>query len=531
MKECHYGVGIVTGQSLLHSYTKPIAPPARIYYMHGAVNLIFPHQLFKHHPAIHGSRPVYLVEETLFFNQYRFNKKKLVLHRASMQWYSRHLTDKQIRVEYIEATNELCDVRKLIDHLAKQGVEQIFYADVADDWLRKRIEHRCEKHGMAIKTYKSPNFLNSTTETAEYFDGRKRYFQTDFYIEQRKQRNILLEANGKPIGGKWTYDSENRKRFPKDGVLPLLSIAPENEYVKEAIKWVDKNYGENYGNTSSPFGNIGGFYPTNFDEAEDWLDDFLKNRFENFGIYEDAIVANQSFIYHSVLTPALNIGLLTPQQIIDRALEAAADYDVPLNSVEGFIRQIMGWREFIHILYEREGVKQRTQNYWGFTRRIPESFWSGKTGIPPIDTIIKKVNATAYTHHIERLMIMGNFFLLCEFRPDDVYRWFMEMYIDAYDWVMVPNVYGMTQFADGGLMMSKPYISASNYLMKMSDFKKGPWQDVWDGLFWRFMHVHRDFFTQNPRLGMLVRTFDKMPDEKRKTHLSTAEKFLKELNG
>ena len=226
----------------------------------------------------------------------------------------------------------------------------------------------------------------------------------------------------------------------------------------------------------------------------------------------------------------LNIGLLNPQQIIDKAIQAAIDNEIPLNSLEGFIRQIIGWREFIRIVYEREGTRQRTTNYWRFTRKIPDSFWNGTTGIHPVDTVIKRLLKTGYCHHIERLMVLGNFMLLCEFDPDEVYRWFMEMFIDSYDWVMVPNVYGMTQFADGGLMTTKPYISGSNYLMKMGDWDKGEWTQIWDGLFWRFMHVHRDFFLTNPRLGMLVKTFDKMPEVKRRTHLKNAEEFLKSLS-
>jgi deoxyribodipyrimidine photolyase-related protein len=177
-------------------------------------------------------------------------------------------------------------------------------------------------------------------------------------------------------------------------------------------------------------------------------------------------------------------------------------------------------------VYQLKGTEERTRNYWGFTRKIPESFWQGTTGIEPLDLTIKKVLDTGYCHHIERLMVVGNFMLLCEFDPDEVYRWFMELFIDAYDWVMVPNVYGMSQFADGGLMSTKPYISGSNYLMKMSDFKKGTWQETWDALFWRFMHVHRDFFLQNPRLGMLVRSFDKMPSEKQNALLVKADKYL-----
>ncbi len=226
----------------------------------------------------------------------------------------------------------------------------------------------------------------------------------------------------------------------------------------------------------------------------------------------------------------LNAGLLTPQEVIDEALAFASENEVPINSLEGFVRQIIGWREFIRGIYVVKGREERTRNFWGFERKIPASFYEGTTGIEPVDVTIKKVLETGYCHHIERLMVLGNFMLLCEFDPDEVYRWFMELFIDAYDWVMVPNVYGMSQFADGGLMSTKPYISGSNYILKMSDYKKGGWQKTWDGLFWRFMHVHRDFFSSNPRLGMLLRTFDRMGEEKQKAHLEEAERFLKTLS-
>jgi deoxyribodipyrimidine photolyase-related protein len=495
-----------------------------------SVVIIFPHQLFQKHPAVNKERVVYLTEENLFFNQYNFNKKKLVLHRASMKCYADWLTKSGVNVNYIDAKDTLADLRLLIGHLAKRGVTQIHYADVADNWVDRRLTEACTKNHMQLVKYGTPNFLNDTEDAAMFFNKQKTYFQTDFYKEQRKQRDILLEPDGKPIGGRWTYDNENRLRFPKNEVVPLLNIPAQNKYVTEAAHYVDKHFAHNYGNTASPFGNLKGFYPVNHADAEKWLDDFLKQRLYNFGVYEDAMVANESFLYHSVLSPLINIGLLDPQQVINKTLDFAADQDIPLNSLEGFIRQIMGWREFIHIVYEREGSRQRTRNYWGFKRKIPSSFWNGTTGIHPVDMVIKKVLATGYTHHIERLMVMGNFMLLCEFDPDDVYRWFMEMYIDAYDWVMVPNTYGMTQFADGGLMMTKPYISGSNYLVKMGDWRKGPWQQIWDGLFWRFMHVHRGFFKNNPRLSMLVTSFDKMPAEKKNTHLTFANNFLKTLD-
>lgn len=495
-----------------------------------AVTVIFPHQLFKEHPAVNKNRKVYLIEEELFFNQYLFNKKKLVLHRASMKFYAEYLTEKNFKVQYIDAISNECGVAGFVNYLARNNVGEIHYADVVDDWLRRRLTKAAKMNEIALVEYASPSFLNTISDVNDFFDSRGTYFQTDFYIEQRKQRKLLLEPDGKPIGGKWTYDYENRLKFPKGEVIPGNPLPKENNFVSEAIAYVEKNYSSNYGNTEPPFFKKEGFFPVSFKEAEKWLNDFLQQRFAKFGVYEDAMVKEQGLLYHSALTPMLNIGLLTPQQIIDKALQAAVEYDIPLNSLEGFIRQIMGWREYIRIVYEREGRLQRTKNYWGFKRKIPSSFWTGKTGIHPVDVVVTKVLQSGYSHHIERLMVMGNFMLLCEFDPDDVYRWFMEMYVDAYDWVMVPNTYGMTQFADGGLMMTKPYISGSNYLMKMGNWEKGSWQQVWDGLFWRFMHVHRDFFIQNPRLGMLLKSFDKMPLLKQKEHLDIANNFLEILN-
>ncbi len=493
--------------------------------MSDSVTIIFPHQLFQNHPALHKSRVVFLVEEWLFFRQYSFHKKKLVLHRASMKFYENWLQQNKYTVSYIETNVKENDCRQLVASLAMRNVTDIHIAAVADDWLHKRLQEACKKNKITLHIYNSPGFLNTQQSIDDYFSKRKTYFQTDFYIWQRKQRNILLEADGKPIGGKWTYDADNRQKFPAKEEVPALELPNDNKYVVEAKQYVKKYFPGNYGDIEGVC-----LFAATFADAENWFDDFLKNRFEKFGMYEDAIVAKEFVLNHSVLAPMLNIGLLQPTQVIDKSLAAATNYNIPLNSLEGFLRQIMGWREFIHIVYEREGTMQRTKNFWGFTRKIPVSFWKGETGIVPIDLTIKKILQTGYCHHIERLMVMGNFMLLCEFDPDEVYRWFMELFIDAYDWVMVPNVYGMTQFADGGLMTTKPYISGSNYLMKMGDYQKGDWQVVWDGLFWRFMHKHRGFFLKNPRLGMLVKTFDKMATEKQQRHLNNAEVFLKTLD-
>ncbi len=489
-----------------------------------SISLIFPHQLFEKHPSLAKDRFVYLVEENLFFTQYKFHKQKLVFHRSSMKFYQDYLERRKLNVIYIDSTNELSDIRKLIPHLQQKGFEEIHFADVADNWLEKRIKQTADKFGIPFREYPSPAFLNSKEELKEYFSGKKKYSQTDFYIKQRKKFGILINEDGSPLGGKWTYDTENRLKYPTTKKPPEVNFPSANKYYEEAIRYVNENFSDNYGEINKYF-----IYPGTFEESKKWFNDFLEKRFSEFGSYEDAIVAEEHILHHSVLTPMLNVGLITPTYIIETTLNFSERHKIPLNSVEGFIRQIIGWREFIRGVYETSGSIQRTKNYWGFKRKIPESFWNGTTGIEPPDITIKKVLQTGYCHHIERLMVLGNFMVLCEFDPDEVYRWFMELFIDAYDWVMVPNVYGMSQFADGGLMATKPYISGSNYLMKMSDYKKGEWQSIWDGLFWRFMDKHRKFFLSNPRLGMLIKTFDKMSDERKNTLLTAAENYLKTI--
>ncbi|NND88222.1 MAG: cryptochrome/photolyase family protein [Flavobacteriaceae bacterium] len=491
------------------------------------VNLIFPHQLYQESPLFAIGAPYFIIEEFLFFKQYPFHKQKIAFHRASMKRYAELLQqEKGYKVTYIEAIQEESDVRKLLPYLKKQDITHINYIDPTDNWLQSRLSNGAEEHDLKLNELNSSLFINSKEDLAPFFkSGKKKFHQTSFYKEQRELRDILLDQNGKPKGGKWTYDTENRKKYPKKKTPPTLEFPENNSYYKEASTYVEKHFADHYGSLSNSIR-----YPIDFKESESWLQQFLKNRFKEFGPYEDAIVEDNSFLHHSVLTPMLNVGLLTPRDILDECLRFSEENDIPINSTEGFVRQILGWREFMRGMYEFKGSEERTRNFWKFDRKIPKSFYNGTTGILPLDNTIKKVLKIGYCHHIERLMILGNFMLLCEFDPDDVYQWFMELFIDSYDWVMVPNVYGMSQFADGGMMATKPYISGSNYIMKMSNYEKGEWQEVWDGLFWRFMHVHRDFFQSNPRLGMLVGMFDKMSDSKQKQHLNNAKNFISTID-
>lgn len=462
----------------------------------------------------------------MFFRQFDFHKMKLAYHRASMKSHEAYLQKMKLVVKYIDANQDQSDVRVLLDELAQDGIEVINYINPTDCWLEKRLKDVAQQKQVELVEHETHMFLNSDHDLASFFKASKKtFFQTTFYKQQRIQRNILVNEDNQPLGGQWSFDVDNRKRYPKKKVPPPIQSPAIDMHWEEAVRYVEKHFAANLGHTSEQPA-----YPYNRMEADKWLQQFFEHRFKEFGLYEDAIVQNEIVLNHSLLTPMMNVGILGPQEVLNRALAYAEQHDIPINSLEGFVRQILGWREFIRGLYEHRGGQMRTRNFWGFRRKIPKSFYEGTTGIEPIDNVIRKVLRNAYCHHIERLMVLGNFMLLCEFDPDDVYRWFMELFIDSYDWVMVPNVYGMSQFADGGLMATKPYISSSNYLMKMGDYQKGKWQSIWDGLFWRFMHTHREFFLQNPRLGMLIRTFDKMDRKKQRAHLEQADNYLKELD-
>jgi deoxyribodipyrimidine photolyase-related protein len=362
-------------------------------------------------------------------------------------------------------------------------------------------------------------FLCSAGDIADFFRGKEKFHQTSFYMFQRRRRDILMER-GKPVGGRWTYDPMNRRKLPRGLDVPRLPDPDNEPYASVARDYVNRKFPDHPGETS-PF-----MYPVTHEAAQKWLEHFLTERLGNFGDYQDAISAREPYVFHSLLSPLLNIGLLTPKQVLAAALDFASDRPVPMNSLEGFVRQVLGWREYVRAVYLLAGEKQRAGNFWGHTRNLPEAFYTGSTGIPPVDTVIRRLLATAYAHHIERLMVLGNFMLLAEIDPRAVYQWFMEMFIDAYDWVMVPNVFGMSQFADGGLIMTKPYVSSSHYLMKMSDYPAGPWCEVWDGLFWRFIQKHQDYFQKNPRLKPMVRVLNRMTQERVRDLIQKAEGFL-----
>jgi deoxyribodipyrimidine photolyase-related protein len=405
--------------------------------------------------------------------------------------------------------------------MKKDGIETVHVVDVTDYWLSKRIAAACQKYKLTLTAHESPLFILPKSDAIERYKASKKHL-AKFYQSLRIDKNVLLTDAKQPVGGQWSFDAENRKKLPKDVHLPDDPLSIENADVTAATVWLQTVKGEHYGEAAQ-------WLPYTHATAEAWFQTFLHERFANFGTYEDALSTTHTLLFHSALSPLINIGLLTPQYVLDETLGYTKTHQVPINSLEGFVRQILGWREFIRAAYECDGVQMRTKNFWQHTRALPQAYWKGETSILPVDTAIHSALRYGYNHHIERLMVLGNVMLLSKIHPDEVYRWFMAMYVDAYDWVMVPNVYGMSQFADGGVFATKPYISGSNYIKKMSHYQGGKWEDIWTALYWNFIETHQAFFMQNHRLSMMPRLLAKMDSEKRKYYQNIAKEHLGEM--
>ncbi len=460
--------------------------------------LIFPHQLFEHNQIVERADVVFMIEDYLFFRQYTFHVQKLILHRASMKVYQEYLVQMGKKVVYIESA-KLLERKQWGEYVQKEGVTKLICYEVVDNWLSQDIEFVAQNLGVDIEYVRTPMFINSKEDNQQFFSTTKKPFMKSFYEWQRKRLGILIDSDGDPTGGVFSFDTENRKKIPKGYVSPEQYSVSDQVCIAEAKAYVRTYFSANYGSVDD-FN-----YAIDFQGAKQALDMFIEKRLVHFGDYEDAISSEQTIINHSVLTPYLNIGLITPEYVIAEVLKKSGDAQITLNNLEGFVRQIIGWREFMRAMYDIYGTRMRNANFFNNQQNIPAAYWKGETGNRVLDKTIKRVLKHAYCHHIERLMVLGNYMLLSESKPEDVYTWFMELFIDAYDWVMVPNVYGMSQFADGGIFATKPYICASNYIVKMSDYKKdGVWDIDFDTKFWNFLKKHKVFFEKNVRFKMLL---------------------------
>ncbi|MDG0988585.1 MAG: cryptochrome/photolyase family protein [Yoonia sp.] len=372
-------------------------------------------------------------------------------------------------------------------------------------------------------------FIASHADFDGWAEGRKQLRMEYFYRDMRRKTDLLMDGE-KPEGGKWNYDHDNRK--PTNGVDHdgPLRFAPD----PEVLSVVQDRYGENFGDLE-PF-----WFATNAADAQASFDHWITHALPQFGDFQDAMLTDQPFMYHAIIGLYLNAGLLDPLKVCQQAEQAYRDGHAPLNAVEGFIRQIIGWREYVRGIYFREGRDYTARNGLDHSRDLPPVFWGGKTKMHCMDQAVGQTREHAYAHHIQRLMVTGNFALLAGIAPSQIHEWYLAVYADAYEWVEAPNVIGMSQFADGGIIASKPYISSGNYIHKMSNYCKSCAYRVQDKtgvdacpfnlLYWHFLDQHRDKFKGNPRMGNMYRVWDKMDEAKRDTVLTEAAAWLDRLD-
>ncbi len=478
-----------------------------------------PHQLFAEHLEAPKGTAFVLVEHDLLFRQYRFHAQKLVLHRASMQRFADRLEEAGFEVRYVESDAHTPSREALGRVLAELDPTEVAAYDVVDDWLGQDLAP------VVTEWRETPNFLTDRPTLRSYFgDGqgpRRGARMQHFYAWQRQRLDVLVTGD-QPVGGRWSYDEENRKKLPRGHPVPDVAgrdalVHQRHPRVTEAVAWVQEHFPDAPGDPDA-FA-----WPTSHEEARSGFEGFLTDRLREFGPYEDALSRDHPWLFHSLMTPALNVGLLDPRDVLSRAL---ATDDVPMASLEGFVRQVIGWREYMRATYVLYGRRMRSTNRLAHARPLDEGWWTARTGLAPVDEVVGRVLEHGWAHHIERLMVLGNAMCLLRTDPEAAYEWFMEMFVDAYDWVMVPNVYAMSQFAAGDTITTKPYVSGSNYLRKMSDYATGEWTADWDALYWTFVRDHHEIFARNPRSRMVANLYDGMAPAKKAAHTRRAQGWL-----
>ena len=452
----------------------------------------------------------------------KHHKLKILLFLSSMRSYRDELRAKKIKLIYNDCNKEFkTPYEKKLERVIKEKkIKEVNFFEIEDKFFEKRLKLFLLKKKINFKEIKSPMFLMNREEFKNYLSKNKKPFMANFYKIVRTKMSLLMNKNGTPKGNKWSFDEENRKKLPNSIKIPEISEIKETKDTLILKRFINSNFKDHPGNTDKFW------FPTTRKDAIKWLDEFLKDRIKLFGDYEDAVTDKSNTVFHSALSPLINLGLITPQEIIEKLRKI--ENKVPMNSLEGYIRQIIGWREFMRGIYQNYDQRLEKTNFFNHKRKMKKTWYEGTTGLDPLDHAINNAKNYGWSHHIERLMILANIMNLCEINPKQVYKWFMEMFVDSSDWVMAPNVYGMGLFSDGGIFATKPYICGSSYFLKMMHFKKGPWCDVMDGLYWKFIDRHKQFFLKNPRLSMMVRISEKMNKERKSRIFKAAEKFIKQ---
>lgn len=464
-----------------------------------------------------------MMEDMGLCTHFKYHKHKIILFLSAMRHYAQELTSQSFEVHYHKLEEQKKPyLDQLILFCKKNKIKKVIFYEIEDKFFESDFKNQLSKNGIDIEEKVTPFFLTTREEFKEYLDNVKKPFMKSFYEKMRSKTGYLMKEN-KPVGGKYSYDSENRKKLPKKIEIPSYNIQAPDEITQEVCQLVDKKFKDHPGE-SKHF-----WIPVTRRQALSAIDDFLSYRFNQFGHYQDSITDRDPFLFHSILSPMINIGLITPEEVCERAIEYADDNHIDLNSIEGFIRQVIGWREFVRGIYQNYSETQDSENFWDHKKQLPAKWYSAQTDIPMLDDAIKKAYKYGYNHHIERLMVMGNMMVLLEIEPTEAHRWFMDMYVDSSDWVMGPNVYGMALFSDGGIFATKPYICGGNYYLKMGDYKKGEWTDICNALYWRFISKHLKYFESQYRLSMMANLWKKMDKEKQDQYIKTAESYIKQL--
>jgi deoxyribodipyrimidine photolyase-related protein len=446
--------------------------------------------------------------------------QKIVLVLSAMRHFAKALAARGVDVRYVrlddpQNTQSLTgEVARAVKDVAPSRV----VATAAGEWrVAQEMQDWEGACGVPVEILEDDRFLASRKFFADWARGKTQLRMEFFYREMRRAHGVLMEGDT-PEGGKWNYDSENRKRLPKGITPPRPKRFAPDEITREVMALVAERFAAHYGSVEA-FD-----YPVTARDAKAGFADFIENRLPSFGDWQDAMAADQPSMFHALVSAPLNLGLLAPLDLC-RAAEAAYRHGAaPLNAVEGFIRQILGWREFVRGIYWLHMPDYATRNALGATRALPEFYWTGETKMRCLAQAIGQTMRFAYAHHIQRLMITGNFALLAGLHPDGVDEWYLAVYADAYEWVEMPNTRGMALHADGGIVGSKPYAASGAYINRMSDYCGGCHYDVTDAvgergcpfnaLYWDFIARHAERFEGNPRMAMPVRSLAKMPAEK-----------------
>jgi deoxyribodipyrimidine photolyase-related protein len=475
---------------------------------------------------------VEVVEEATYV---RHHKKKIAFLFSAMRHFAEDLRQHGWQVDYVKldaAENTGSFTGEVLRALDRCAPETLIVTEPGEWRLRDAMEAWQDKFSVAVNIRDDDRFIATHAEFRAWAEGRKQLRMEYFYRDMRRKTGLLMEGD-QPAGGKWNYDADNRKPAKSDLFMPVPVEIEPDAITQEVLQLVANRFDSHFGDLT-PF-----WFAVTTEQAERALEHFIAHALARFGDYQDAMLEGEKYLYHSVLSQYINAGLLDPLDVCRRVEAAYYDGLAPLNAAEGFIRQIIGWREYVRGIYWLKMPDYVEQNFFGNTRDLPDFYWTAETDMACLKAAIQQTKQEAYAHHIQRLMVTGNFALLAGIAPQQVHEWYLSVYADAYEWVELPNTLGMSQFADGGVLGSKPYAASGNYIHKMSDHCKGCRFDVkaktgpgacpFNPLYWDFLYRNREKLQGNPRMAQMYRTWDRMSEEKQHDYLESAAAVLAKL--